>query len=186
MTLQELHAALVTGDWQKAERLLAPQARRRGAHPSLLYNYGKVLIELGRAGEASAALRRLVAAEPGHGNAWFELGRAALMGEDFAAALEAFGQALSLAPGDEDARRNLGRVALRLGAWETAAEAWSPLEGDPEADIALYRLAAETGAGDAGARRAALLQSHPDRAAVIRALVRVSKGSAPLDLRPGD
>lgn len=182
MTLQQLQAALINGDWPAAERLLAPQARRPGAHPSLLYNYGKVLIELGQAKAAVEALRRAVEADPSHGNAWFELGRAALMLEDFAAALEAFGQALSLAPGDADARRNLGRVALRLGIWELAEKAWGPLAGDPEVDIALYRLAAETGAPDAEARRAALLRDHPNRAAVIQALVRVSKGTVPLNL----
>lgn len=184
MNLQELQAALTTGDWQRAERLLAPLARGREAHPSLLYNYGKVLIELGKAGRAAEALRRAVEAEPGHGNAWFELGRAALMSENFATAREAFGQALFLAPHDEDARRKLGRVALRVGAWELAIKAWEPLAGDPEAEIALYRLAAETGAEEREARRARLLESHPDRAAVIQALVRVSKGTVPLDLRP--
>lgn len=186
MDLQKLQTALINGDWPTAERLLAPQARHPGAHPSLLYNYGKVLLELGQPQGAAAALKRVVAADPRHGNAWFELGRAALMREDFATALEAFAHALSLDPGDEDARRNLGRVSLRTGAWGLAAQAWGPLEGDAEADIALYRIAAETGAADAGRRREKLLAAHPDRAAVIQTLVRVSKGAVPLNLRARD
>lgn len=186
MPLQQLQTALINGDWPAAERLLAPQASRPGAHPSLLYNYGKVLLERGKAEDAAAALRRAVAADPRHGNAWFELGRAALLQEDFATARDAFERALSLDPADEDARRNLGRVALRTGAWDLAARAWGPLDGDPEADIALYRIAAETGAEDAVQRRENLLAAHPDRAAAIRALVRVSKGAVPLALRPRD
>ena len=183
MRLEPLTEMLVAGDWAGAEALLAPLAARPGAHPSLVYNWGKVLIELDRTREAVVALRRVVAATPERGSAWFELGRAALWHEDFVTGFEGFQAALALDPADRDARRNLGRVALRLGRWQVARTTWQGFAADTEAEIALYRVAAETRADDAAARRARLLAAHPNRAGVILALVRTSKGAIPLDLR---
>lgn len=182
MDIAALQKALTTGDWAMAERLLAPAVSAPGAHPSLVYNYGKVLLEQGRGVEAAQALRRVVQAAPEHANAWFELGRAALLADDLAQAEEAFGKALALAPQDEDARRNLGRVALRRGDYALARQVWQALSGDDEAELALYRCAAELGLPEAAERRVALLRDHPNRAAVIRTLVRVSKGALPLNL----
>ena len=180
-----LQTAIHTGDWPQAEAILGPVAQSPAAPASLVYNYGKVLIELGRSREAVEALSRVVSADPTHANAWFELGRAALLHEDFLSALNGFERAVALDPADADARRNLGRVALRIGEWALARAAWAPFEGhDAEADIALYRIACETRDESAEARRADLMTRYPDRAAVISALVRVSKGAIPLDLRP--
>lgn len=184
MSRVAIQDALVNGDWATAERLLAPYVSGPGAHPSLLYNYGKVLIELARTEDAVAALSKTVAAAPGYANAWFELGRAALACEAFETAYEGFERALELAPDDRDARRNLARVALRLGRFDAAGKAWREFEGEAEADIALYRIAAETGAADAPRRRKELLQRKAIRAQVLQALVRVSKGAVPLNLRP--
>lgn len=178
-----LNTLLSRADWAGAAALLAPVATQDGAHPSLIYNYGKVLMEMGCPKAAAQTLRRAVAAAPRHDAAWFELGRAALAHEDFTTALDAFASAWTLVPGDADARRNLGRVALRLGRHDVAWKAWSGFPSDPEAALALYRIATETGASQAPAMRAALLAHHPDRAAVIKALVRVSKGAVPLNLR---
>jgi cytochrome c-type biogenesis protein CcmH/NrfG len=183
MRPDRLTELLIAGDWTAAEALLAPLAARPDAPVAVVYNHGKVLIELGCSREAVAALRRVCAQAPGRADAWFELGRAALLHEDFDTALEAFAEALARDPDDRDARRNLGRVALRLGQWEAARAAWEGLGEDDEAGLALYRIAAETGAPDAPARRARLLAAHPDRAAVILTLVRTSKGAIPLDLR---
>lgn len=184
MSLDKLPQMLIDADWVGAERLLAPLAAAPGAAPALVYNYGKVLFELGRYRDSADALAGVVLAAPDHQNAWFELGRATLILEDYGLSYDAFATAFSLDPSDADARRNLARVALRLGRWEVAREAWEIFEGDPEADLALYRVAAETGAADTAERRARLLSAHPHRAEVIHALVRVSKGSIPLDLRP--
>ena len=182
MDPQHLAHSLQTGAWHEADRLLAPLTGADTAHPSMLYNHGKVLMELGRMAEARVLLQRAVRALPGHAAAWFELGRAALAVEDFPTAFEAFSRALELEPGDTDARRNLGRVALRLGRYSQARAAWTALRGDAEADLALYRIAAETGDPSAARQRRTLLDTHPDRAQVIRTLVRVSKGAIPLDL----
>ena len=184
MSLKKLPQMLIDADWAGAERLLAPHAAAADASPSLIYNYGKVLFELGRFEASVATLIRVVEAVPDHQNGWFELGRAALQIEDYGLSYDAFATAFSLDSSDADARRNFARVALRVGRWEVAREAWEVFEGDPEADIALYRISAETGAHDTASRRARLLSAHPQRAQVIQALVRVSKGSIPLDLRP--
>ncbi len=183
MGLENLTERLIAEDWAGAEALLAPHASAPDAHPSLVYNWGKVLIELDRPGEAARALRRVVAADPTHVNGWFELGRAAIMRDDYETAYHAFEQAHLIDPDDADATRNFARVALRLGYWDQARIAWEGLMPDQEAEIALYRVAAETRAKDAARRRAALLETHPSRPAVVTALVRTSKGAVPLDLR---
>ena len=182
MKLDRLQRALQTGNWGQAADILTPLVAGADPHPSMMYNYGKVLFELGRMAQAQAMLRRTVQVMPEHSAAWFELGRAALSAEDFETGFEAFSRALDLEPTDTDARRNLGRVGVRLGRFGAAQAAWSELRGDPEADLALYRIAAETGAPNTSDLRRDLLDNHPDKAAVIRTLVRVSKGSVPLSL----
>ena len=182
MELDHLNSALARGDWQNAEAILARLTQGAGAHPALIYNHGKVLMELGRHSDAIDRFQRTLAAAPDHAAAWFELGRAAIAVGDLATALTGFDHALTLDPSDRDARRNLGRVALRLGRYEAAGTAWAGLQDDPEARLALYRIACETGAPEAPRLRRALLDTHPDRAAVLRTLVRVSKGAIPLNL----
>jgi Flp pilus assembly protein TadD len=182
MDINALNTALQLRDWPRAAALLAPVTQAPGAHPSLLFNHGKVALELGHMAQAQALLRRAVQSAPQHQPAWFELGRAALAAGALPEACTAFGQALALAPNDGDARLNWGRIALRLGRYALAQEAWQPLAGTPEADLALYRIAAETRSPNAPALRQALLHSHPQPAAVLRALVRVSQGAIPLRL----
>jgi tetratricopeptide (TPR) repeat protein len=182
MGLDQLNSALARGDWQSAQAILAPLTQGAGAHPSLIYNHGKVLMELGRHAEAIDCFTRSLTSAPDHAAAWFELGRAAVEVGDMATALTGFDHALTLDPSDLDARRNLGRVALRLGRYEAARAAWMAVQDDPEARLALYRIACETGDQEAPNLRRALLDTHPDRAAVLRALVRVSKGAIPLNL----
>lgn len=182
MDVQRLQKALATGDWAAADAVLAPVTAADDAHASLLYNHGKVLMEMGRIAAAADLLHRTVQVASSHQAAWFELGRVALMQEDFTTAFSGFSRALDLNPDDEDARRNLGRVALRLGQYRVARVTWRPLRGDAEADLALYRIAAESGDPSAAQQRRDLLARHPNRAAVIRTLVRVSKGAIPLTL----
>ncbi len=184
MNLAALQQALGTGQWSQAERMLRPVASQAGAPAPMLYNYGKVLLELGRPSDAVRSLRKAVTQAPTHGNAWFELGRAALLAQDLHTAAEAFDKALRCDPQDIAARRNLGRVLLRLGRYHDACATWACLAGDEEADLALYRCAAETADPKADQMRQDLLANHPNRAAVIRTLVRVSRGAVPLDLRP--
>lgn len=182
MNIEQLQRAIQAANWEGAAEILAPLVAGPNPHPSMTYNYGKILIELGQMADAQAMLHRTVQAMPDHTAAWFELGRAALAQEDFETAFKAFGRALELESNDTDARRNLGRVALRLGRYAKARLVWGCLRGDPEADLALYRIAAETGDPRASDMRRDLLENHPNKASVIRTLVRVAKGSIPLNL----
>ncbi|MEP3633621.1 MAG: tetratricopeptide repeat protein [Shimia thalassica] len=182
MNTEHLNLALTRGDWPLAAALLAPLTRGQNAHPSLLYNHGKVLVELGHHCEAMQLFHRCVARAPGHAAAWFEMGRTALSLEELETGFDAFSKVVSLDKTDMDAARNLGRIAIRLGHWQAAERSWSLLKGDPEADLALYRVAAETRNPKAAEMRKSLLETHPDRAAVLRTLVRVSKGAMPLNL----
>lgn len=182
MDVNALQQALLHENWEAAARILGPFAARPDAHPSILYNYGKVLLEQGKAQAAQAVLQRLLAQEAGHVNGWFELGRAALLSEDLGTADRAFAQVLQRTPNDRDAALNLARVRLRLGQFEAAHQLWLQFEGTREADLALYRTAAEQALPEAGERSAKLLRDHPERAAVLKALTRVAKGSLPLRL----
>lgn len=98
MKLDRLQRALQTGNWGQAADILGLLVAGADPHPSMMYNYGKVLIELGRMAQAQAMLRRAVQAMPGHSAAWFELGRVALSAEDFETSFEAFSRALDLEP----------------------------------------------------------------------------------------
>lgn len=180
--LQKLPALLAAGDWVAAERLLKRAAQGKGAGAPVFYNLGKVYLEQARAEPAITWLRRAVATDPTHASAWFELGRAAVLAEDLPLAAAGFERALAQVPGDRDARRNLGRLLLRLGRFAQARAIWAPLAGEAEADAAIYRAAAECGDADVGALRAALLARPEARPQAIKALVQVSKGSLPLSL----
>jgi len=89
---------------------------------------GVVLLELGQAAEAEAALSRAVACAPGnavwlmnHGNALRELGRIAEAEERFRASLTAN-------PSLAEAWLNLGDLLHRQGLWRKADAAWAKAE----------------------------------------------------------
>ncbi|WP_028092372.1 tetratricopeptide repeat protein [Pseudodonghicola xiamenensis] len=180
--LEKLPALLAAGDWAAAEAVLKRAARARGAGAAIFYNLGKVYLEQGRAAPAMTWLARATGADPTHARAWFELGRAALLAEDFASAERGFDRALALVPGDMDARRNLGRVLLRRGGFTRARAIWAPLAGEPEADAALYHAAAEAGDAEAADLLAALLARPEARALALKTLVQTAKGTLPLQL----
>ena len=181
MSIEHLNQYLVDQNWAKAAQVLAPLARSPQAHPSILYNYGKVLMEMQRLQEASDIFRRCLKQHPDHLNACFELGRCLIELQDYEPALVCFQKVNDLSPDDPDAWRNMGRIAIVLGRWKDAQLAWSRLpQGDLEAQLALYRVSAELQLPDVQERQADLLARHPNRAAVLQTLVRVSKGSLPL------
>lgn len=182
MDAQRLQQALARGDWDHAKAILAPLAHSRNAHPSILYNYGKVLLELQHWSDAVSFLSRAASLMPNRAEPWFELGRACILSDEITEAQTAFETVLKLSPDDTDARRNLGRILLRRGFWKKAMDVWTPLTGDSEADLALYRVACELEHPDAEEKRQTLLRHHPQRAAVIRTLTRVSKGALPRNL----
>ncbi len=174
----DLQALLAAQDWPGAERLLRRAAKSKSANASTYYNLGKVLEVAGKPEQSGAWYKKAVSADPGHANAWFELGRWAIDGRDWPLAAKAFAKAAALAPDDPDAWRNLGRVTLRLGHWDQAQVAWARFDDD-EARLAQYRIAAERGK-DTSVLRAALLRDPALRPEVLKTLVRTAKGRVPL------
>lgn len=172
-------AALVSAqDWPAAELLLRRLAKGKAPAPDVFYNLAKVLEAAGKSGQMKHWLERAVAANPRYGIAWFELGRAALEHGALDAAQAAFQQSVNLMPADLDAKRNLGRIALRIGDWNKATDCFAP-QSDKEAQLAHYRIAAETG-NPTKELRDALLAQRAWRPEVIKTLTRTAKGSIPL------
>jgi len=182
--LDRLPALIAAQDWPAAERLLRRAAKDRDAPAAVFYNLAKVLEHAGKPAQCRTWLKRAVAVDPRHGDAWFELGRAAIAAGDLTEALTAFRHAARLAPEDADAWRNLGQVALRLGDWQTARTAWGRLgcspEADPEAVAGLYRAEAELGLTNL-ARAAALIADRPGPQS-LKALTGTAKGHLPFRL----
>jgi tetratricopeptide (TPR) repeat protein len=177
--LTELPGFIAAQDWAAAERLLRKAARARNPPPEVYYNLAKVLEAAGKPGQMAQWLKRALTANPAYAFAWFELGRLALNEARLEAAFHPFTKAHELAPGDDDSRRNLGRIALRLGKWDVASSCFGGVD-DPEALLARYRIAAETGTATQ-AMRAALFAQPGLRKAVLKTLTRTAKGSIPLD-----
>lgn len=181
--MKDIHALpglLATHDWPAAERVLRRLAKGKAPGPEVFYNLAKVLEAASKHDQRVYWLERAVAAQPRYGIAWFELGRAALQSGALAQAQDAFQHAVDLMPKDADAKRNLGRIALRRGDWPVAETCFAALP-DLEAQIAIYRLRAETGQASK-ALRDALLAQPAARPAALRALTRTAKGSLPLIL----
>lgn len=176
-----LPALLAAQDWPAAERLLRRLAKGKAPTADVFYNLAKVLEMAGKRAQVRHWLERAVGCKPDYAIAWFELGRAAVDEGDLPAARLAFVKALALAPQDADARRSLGRVALRLGDWEMANACFAG-QTDREAQMARYRIGAETGA-PVDDLRAALLARGEWRPEVLKTLTRTAKGSIPLVLR---
>ncbi len=180
--IRALPALLAAKDWPAAERLLRRLAKGKAPPPVVFYNLAKVLEAGGKPDQMKHWLERAVAANSGYGLAWFELGRVALDNGALDDALAAFVRASALMPEDTDTTRSLGRVALRLGDWDRAAQCFEA-QDDPEARLARYRIAAETGS-DSTDLRDALLTERSWRPEVIKTLTRTAKGSVPLNLEP--
>lgn len=180
--LNYLPVLLAAKDWPAAERLLRRLAKGKAPQPAVFYNLAKVLEAGGKPDQMKHWLEKAVAANPSYGVAWFELGRIALDHGALTDALTAFVRALALMPNDSDTRRNLGRVALRMGDWDRAKDCFAA-QNDPEARLARYRIAAETGS-DTTKLRDALLAECSWRSEVIKTLTRTAKGSVPLNLEP--
>ncbi len=173
---------LAAQDWAAAEAVLRAAARKKAPPPEVFYNLAKVLEAAGKPSQIAVWLKRAVKARPDYGDAWFELGRFALVDNDLRGAFDAFKRAHTLVPEEADARDNLGRVALRLGEWQTAAECFDA-RNDDAAMLARYRIAAETGA-DLSAIQTELLARRALRPEAVKAMTRTAKGSLPRYMPP--
>jgi tetratricopeptide (TPR) repeat protein len=73
------------------------------------FQLGRAIALLGRHPEAAAVFREVLAAEPGYGPAWLELGRS-LEHTDRVAAIAAFESAIAYMPTSAEARDALARL----------------------------------------------------------------------------
>lgn len=176
----KLGALLAAQDWSAAEKLLRRAAKEKAPGADVFYNLAKVLEAAGKPAQMHTWLKRAVAIKPDYAIAWFELGRSALRDANFEAAKIAFSKVVQLDPADSDARINLAKTALRLGAWETVLKAISDLDTD---EVQLLRLRARAELGeDVSDVLEGLLARPAMRPATLKAMTRTAKGHIPLRL----
>ena len=82
--------------------------------------FGALLVKQGKLVEAVAALKRSIILDPKSFEAYWALGRALALREEFKEAIEAFNSAVALAPERADAHYQLGLALKRLGRTEEA------------------------------------------------------------------
>lgn len=107
-------------DPRAAEKLLRRAADRRPADPTPRYNLGLALNRLGRPADAAATLEQVIAAHPGHADAWKALGDARRAQEDRGGAVAAWRRAIEVHPDHAGALLNLGALLLGEGEAEDA------------------------------------------------------------------
>lgn len=100
-------------------------ARRLPRNATVRANLGAALDSLGWFEDAVAACREAIALEPGHADAWHNLGNALAnaraLGSDFAAATASLASDLEAAPEDRETRAALESAATRVGKVLVAA-----------------------------------------------------------------
>lgn len=126
--LQAAARLLQEGRAEEAAAACAEILDRDAAHPLALHLQGLALSRLGRTQDASAVLRRAVAAAPERPASHVALGNALRKGGDNAGARAAFDAALGLDPGNAAAAFNLALAEADLG-------------NDARADALLHRVA---------------------------------------------
>ena len=131
-----------TGSVVEAEREFTHALQLAPDHPHVLSNLATLLRSAGRVHEAIPLWRRATAANPGHLQAWMDLGAAELSIDHHREAAAAFERALALQPSARawhylgNARRAGGELALAEAAFRNA------LALDPRSASAFVNLGA--------------------------------------------
>jgi hypothetical protein len=146
-TPAELHNAIKAGDFDRAARLygdLEPRDRflRVGYDEvGFRYDYGRVLLRIGRIAEAQIQLARAVEIDPRHAHGQYQLARALARLQRPLEAVERFRLAAELSPGTLDMRLGHANQLTELGLLDAAeAEVLQALERHPEQERALALL----------------------------------------------
>ena len=130
------------GDGEAALEWLGKAVAIESRNSSYRVNYGKALLNLGRAAEACEVLERAASLDPGRAAAYHELGLARSQAGYPEGAEAAFREALSLEPASWELHNDLGLFLHRLGRDEEAAQALrGALELEPRSIDALRNLA---------------------------------------------
>jgi tetratricopeptide (TPR) repeat protein len=99
-------------------------ARIDAADPDVQLGIGNCLAMMGKAAEAEAVFRRLVARHPEHPLAWFNLANAVRDQERYEEARDLYRRATQLAPPFAEAHCNLGVALQKLDRFEEAEQAF--------------------------------------------------------------
>jgi tetratricopeptide (TPR) repeat protein len=111
-------------DWSEAERLYERCILREPEDPTLHFNLGNVLRELGRQAEAAAAFARAASLDPEMAEAWFNLGCLAEARGHGAEAAHRYRRALAIEPDYADALFNLARLETERDCFAEALPLW--------------------------------------------------------------
>jgi Flp pilus assembly protein TadD len=115
-------SAFQLDDWPRAAGLLADDPQRL-VDPALQFTFGVALVRSGRADEATAAFRQLLAANADSAEVNVVLGLAYAQQGDFDAATTALRHALQIKPDIPQAHATLGTMALKRGELTEAERA---------------------------------------------------------------
>lgn len=108
-------AHLHKGETAAAERALHELALLRPNEPTVLHLQAAVALALHRPGQALQALSQVLKRQPGDTSAWFNLGQALLMVQDWPRAVQAFDKLLALQPDHAEAYFGRGLAWRALG-----------------------------------------------------------------------
>jgi tetratricopeptide (TPR) repeat protein len=125
------------GELEQGVNILKLYAVLEPNNPSIRYNLGMALSDLGKLGDAAQHLERATILDPNNPRPWIALGVAQVRMGDSDAAKSSLEKAIALDPQDGYAHRNLGALLMQIGkpseGGEHLEEAYRLLPGDPQA-----------------------------------------------------
>ncbi len=140
----------ILADWKTAPETPQQRFARAMPFPGLYYGnpikrdyftYGVAFIEYGYADEAQAAFQRVVDANPGYANAWFNLGTIYLNKKQYAEARRCLQQTLRISPTDADAWNNLGLISGEEGKYDEALDEFlHSARANPNYELAVQNM----------------------------------------------
>jgi Flp pilus assembly protein TadD len=132
--IERAHVLRVRGDYADSEKALAQLMLIAPDNPRIVSEYGKALLQQGRAHEAASFLKRAAELSPNDWTIYSAMGVAFDQAGDFADAKLAYQHALSLKPGEPAVLNNLAISRM--------------LAGDVSGARTILAKASETGAGE--------------------------------------
>jgi tetratricopeptide (TPR) repeat protein len=177
----ELAALAELNRWPEAAQTLARLQRLRPDDLDVAFDYAAVLLRLHRSVEAVALLNEVVARQPEHARAWFNLAVAHQSLGHLEEARRAWNQAITLKP-TLPAYAQRGTVLLDLHEWAAAAADFETvLKQQPDAADATLNLSLalwRSGRGEeARERLRTLLERHPDHIPALNRLAEMAWGA---------
>lgn len=105
-------AHFFAGEWPEAEAAYARYVEGHPGDADALVRLGTAQVELRKADDAAANLKKAIAIDPDIGDAWVMLGRIEADRKNYAAANDALTKAISLMPDNPEAHFQLGKARL--------------------------------------------------------------------------